>query len=93
MNVSLTPELEKFVQDKVKSGDYHSASEVIRDGLRGLKIRDHANNNEVDPGYKAWFNEQLQLGADQLARGEIITAEELDVHLDELFEKLEDKHG
>jgi antitoxin ParD1/3/4 len=36
LNVSLTPELEKFVNQKVKSGMYHSASEVIRDGLRLL---------------------------------------------------------
>ena len=34
MNVSLTPELEKFVQEKVKSGRYTSASEVVREGLR-----------------------------------------------------------
>jgi antitoxin ParD1/3/4 len=40
MNVSLTPELEKLVQEKVKSGLYHSASEVIRDALRLLQERD-----------------------------------------------------
>jgi antitoxin ParD1/3/4 len=37
MNISLTPELEKFVHDKVASGRYHSASEVIREGLRLLE--------------------------------------------------------
>jgi antitoxin ParD1/3/4 len=36
MNVSLTPELEKFVQKKVASGMYQTASEVVRDGLRRL---------------------------------------------------------
>ncbi len=40
MNVSLTPELEKLVQDKVASGLYQTASEVIREGLRLLKERD-----------------------------------------------------
>ena len=40
MNVSLTPELEKLVEKKVKSGRYQSASEVIRDGLRLLVERD-----------------------------------------------------
>ncbi|GAB4456857.1 MAG: type II toxin-antitoxin system ParD family antitoxin [Armatimonadaceae bacterium] len=39
MNVSLTPELEDFVNDRVESGLYHSASEVIRDGLRLLRER------------------------------------------------------
>lgn len=40
MNVSLTPELEKLVQKKLKSGMYHSASEVVREGLRLLQDRD-----------------------------------------------------
>ena len=40
MNVSLTPELEKFVDDKVESGLYNNASEVIREGLRLLKEND-----------------------------------------------------
>ena len=37
MNVSLTPELEKFVVNEVRSGLYQTASEVVRAGLRRLK--------------------------------------------------------
>lgn len=37
MNVSLTKELESFVNELVASGMYFSASEVVRDGLRLLK--------------------------------------------------------
>jgi antitoxin ParD1/3/4 len=37
MNVSLTPELEKFVEKEVGSGLYQTASKVIRAGLRRLK--------------------------------------------------------
>jgi len=40
MNVSLTPELEKLVNQKVKTGMYQTASEVIREGLRLLNERD-----------------------------------------------------
>ena len=40
MNVSLTPELERFVNEKVCTGMYHTASEVVREGLRLLKQRD-----------------------------------------------------
>ena len=40
MNVSLTPELEMLVNEKVKSGNYNSASEVIREALRLLKEQD-----------------------------------------------------
>ncbi|MGA2556583.1 MAG: type II toxin-antitoxin system ParD family antitoxin [Verrucomicrobiota bacterium] len=34
MNVSLTKELEKVVEEKVNSGFYNNASEVVRDALR-----------------------------------------------------------
>ena len=37
MNVSLGQKWEHFVEDKVKSGDYQTASEVLRDGLRLLE--------------------------------------------------------
>jgi antitoxin ParD1/3/4 len=40
MNVSLTPELESFVNEKVQSGLYTSASEVVRHSLRLLRRED-----------------------------------------------------
>ena len=35
-NVSLTPELEAFIDERVATGRYRSASEVVRAGLRLL---------------------------------------------------------
>ena len=40
MNVSLTPELERLIDEKVASGLYDSASEVVRDALRLMRERD-----------------------------------------------------
>jgi len=40
MNVSLTPEFEAFVGEKVKSVTYTTASEVVRAGLRLLQAHD-----------------------------------------------------
>jgi antitoxin ParD1/3/4 len=40
MNVSLTPELEQLVRQKVESGRSPSAGEVVREGLRLLEERD-----------------------------------------------------
>lgn len=37
MNVSLPPQLDAYVRDLVRGGDYGSASEVVREGLRLLK--------------------------------------------------------
>ncbi|MCA9774546.1 MAG: type II toxin-antitoxin system ParD family antitoxin, partial [Myxococcales bacterium] len=40
MNVSLSPKLESLIQEKVTSGLYASASEVVREALRLLEERD-----------------------------------------------------
>lgn len=37
MNLSLTPQLEIFIRDCAKSGDYNNASEVVREAVRLLK--------------------------------------------------------
>ena len=37
LNVSLTPELERFITAHVASGRYQTASEVVRAGLRLLE--------------------------------------------------------
>jgi antitoxin ParD1/3/4 len=40
MNAHLTPELEQLVQNKVQSGRYNSASEVVREALRLMEHKD-----------------------------------------------------
>ena len=59
MNVSLTPELEKIVAERVTSGRYASASEVIREALRLLEERDQLNQ----------LREEVRLGLEQLDQG------------------------
>ena len=40
MKVVLTPELELLVKEKVRSGRYTDESDVMRDALRALELRD-----------------------------------------------------
>lgn len=40
MNINLTPQLEEMVRQKVTSGMYTSASEVVREALRLMEERD-----------------------------------------------------
>ena len=47
MNVSLTPELEKFVSAKVRAGRYTSASEVVREALRLLEEHDQERAGQL----------------------------------------------
>ena len=68
MNVSLTPELEKFVSTKVESGRYTSASEVVREALRMLEEHDQARDHQI-----AQFNEELGRRLASLDRGEKVS--------------------
>lgn len=65
MNVSLTPELEKFVAVKVDSGRYTSASEVVREALRLLEEHDRSRGAQI-----AAFNKELGHRLSSLDRGE-----------------------
>ena len=44
MNVSLTPRLEAIVREKVASGLYNNASEVVREAIRQMDARDQQLN-------------------------------------------------
>ena len=65
MKVSLTGELEALVKEKVKTGVYPTASEVIRDGLRLLKERDQLYQVRLEE-----LRGEVKKGLDQLDRGE-----------------------
>src|SRR5205085_5073856 len=60
MNVSLTDELETVIQEKVKSGLYNNASEVVRDALRRTFCQPPSVNLDEDtPELAALIREGL----------------------------------
>ena len=63
MNISLTPELEKAVKEKVDSGLYNNASEVIREALR-LSLKQDVEND--------WLKREAAIGYAQLEADETI---------------------
>ena len=67
MNVSLTPQLEQFVQSKVENGRYNSASEVVREALRLLEEHDMMRTTQL-----AEFNKELGRRLASLDRGESV---------------------
>ena len=71
MNVSLTPELEQLVAEKVESGRYTSASEVIREALRLLEEHDQLKQQRL-----AEVREKIDRGLQQLDAGQGISAQE-----------------
>jgi putative addiction module CopG family antidote len=58
MNIALTLRHKRFVAEKVKSGAYGSATEVVREGLRLLEAQDERQQRiawlqaEVEEGFK-----------------------------------------
>ena len=76
MNVSLTPELETFVQKEVSSGLYQTASEVVRAGLRRLKQEQEAKLPRL-PRTSAELEAILLESLDALDRGEGIPGEQV----------------
>lgn len=66
MNVSLTPELENLVNQKVKTGLYNSASEVLREGLRLLQQRDEMREAKLNA-----LRVEIQKGIDDLEAGRV----------------------
>ena len=72
INISLTPELEHLIDQRVKSGMYNSASEVVREALRLLVERDQLKQMKLDE-----LRRQIQVGIDQADRGEVLSEEEV----------------
>jgi antitoxin ParD1/3/4 len=91
MNVSLTPELENLVNEKVKSGLYNSASEVIRESLRLLQEQDmlkEFRRNEL--------RREIMLGVDQIRNGEyteIKSPEELKSFTEGIIKEAREKYA
>jgi antitoxin ParD1/3/4 len=48
MNLSLTPELEQLINERLESGMYNSASEVIHEALRLLQERDELQRHRQE---------------------------------------------
>ena len=72
LNVSLTPELEQFVQQRVATGRYQTASEVVREGLRLLENQER----ERDAAFIA-LKKKLERASAQADRGQFVDPDEV----------------
>ena len=48
LNINLTPQLEKLVRQKVESGRYNSASEVVREALRLMETHNELHALQLE---------------------------------------------
>ncbi len=85
MNISLTPQLERFITTKVESGLYGSQSEVVREGLRLLVERDRMVEARLDE-----LRGEIAEGLEQACRGELIPGDQV---FDRIRQKGQERRG
>jgi len=65
MEIKLTPDLLKFVEDKVKAGQFRSASDVISGALDLLRQQETLTEQDITE-----LREDVKVGLDQLDAGQ-----------------------
>jgi antitoxin ParD1/3/4 len=66
LTVTVPPELEAFVRDRVASGRFDTASDVVREGLTLLKGREHEREAAI-----AEIRAEIAVGLDQARAGQL----------------------
>ncbi|SPF42037.1 conserved hypothetical protein [Candidatus Sulfopaludibacter sp. SbA4] len=78
LDISLTPELEQFVESRVASGRYQTPSEVVREGLRLLAEREQeglrllAEREQAGEAAVEELRAKIRRGVEQADRGELL---------------------
>jgi antitoxin ParD1/3/4 len=65
MNVLLKPELEQFVDEKIRAGQYPDPSAMVNEALEVLREQE-----AFTPEHEAYLRREVRRGLEQLDRGE-----------------------
>jgi antitoxin ParD1/3/4 len=79
LSVDLTETLDRFVEDRVASGQFRDASEVVGAGLTLLKKRAEREQRKLER-----LRAAIQVGIDEIERGEGEVIEDLEAWFDRL---------
>jgi antitoxin ParD1/3/4 len=85
MEITLTPEVEQYIQSKISSGQYASASEVFFAGIKLLQ--------DIEKTYQGRYQalrDEVKIGLDASERGEVMDA---DAVFSQLHERLNQKRN
>lgn len=85
MEISLSPEVEQYVRDKVNSGEYASANEVFLAGIQLLQDIDRIYQGR----YEA-LRQEVRIGLEAAERGEVVDSETV---FSQLRERLDQKRS
>ena len=88
MTVTLTPEQEKFIAERLKSGFYRSADDVIAQDFGILQAQETFIDKNVSE-----LREKIASSSDQIRRGEVIDGRSAIQSLREKLQKRESGNG
>lgn len=80
MHVSLTPQMEDLIKQKVASGMYNNASEVVREALRLFEEKERFNQARLD-ALRQDIREGINSGAS------------VPFNIQEIIKEAQSKHG
>ncbi len=66
LTITVTPELESFIRDRVASGRFDTASDVVREGLTLLKAREIERDVVI-----AEIRSEIAVGLEQARTGQL----------------------
>lgn len=78
MTVTLTSEQEKFIAERMNKGGYSSPEKVLDEGLKLIQAKEEYERRLAE------LRQDLQIGIDQISRGEVMDGREV---FDRLLEK------
>lgn len=78
MTVTLTPEQEKFIAERMRRGEYSSPEVIVSEALKLIQAREEYQARVTE------LRSQINVGLDQIERGEVLDGREV---IDRLLEK------
>jgi antitoxin ParD1/3/4 len=81
MNIQLKPEQEKFIQDKIASGEYNNANDVITEAFKLLEIREKKLKE---------LQAKIAVGTEQIVNGQLTDGEQVFARLQEKINRVKD---
>jgi antitoxin ParD1/3/4 len=84
MIIQLKPEQEKFIQEKIASGEYSNADDVISQAFKLLEARERKIKE---------LREQIAIGTEQIANGKVTDGEIVFARLREKIKRIADEQN
>ena len=83
MTVTLTPELDQFIAEQLKAGNYRSADDGIAQSLEMLRAQE-----EFIQSHTVELRRKISVGMEQIKRGEVVDGREA---FDRLRKKIQNR--